>query len=73
MGDLLAGKEVYDAGHRLFFQGPSKGGHRKWHKSPEELAAHKEKNRQVIRDAVAKGKHVAIIDNGDPTIFGPAH
>lgn len=41
------------------------------HKTPEQLAAQREKTRRVIRDAVAAGKHVVIIDNGDPTIFGP--
>jgi precorrin-4 methylase len=92
--DLLKGKAVYDAGHRLFAQIEHKGGPRhagpkppkkeikskkpqktgdpSWrHKTPEELAAQREKTRNIIRDAVAAGKHVAIIDNGDPTIFGP--
>jgi len=71
-GDLLKGKTVYDAGHRLYAkkQGKGSGGPR-MHKSPEELDKMQEKARQVIRDAVAAGKHVAIIDNGDPTIFGP--
>lgn len=68
--NLLKGKTIYDAGHRLYAKGPGKAGHR-MHKSPEELAVLQEKTRQVIRDAVAAGKHVAIIDNGDPTIFGP--
>jgi len=71
-GDLLKGKTVYDAGHRLYAKNQGKGsGGPKMHKSPEELAKMREKARQVIRDAVAAGKHVAIIDNGDPTIFGP--
>ena len=40
-------------------------------KSPEELAAQREKTRRIICDAVDAGKHVVILDNGDPTIFGP--
>ena len=40
-------------------------------KTPEELAAQREETRKIIRDAVAAGKHVVILDNGDPTIFGP--
>ncbi|NDY71103.1 tetrapyrrole methylase [Desulfobacter hydrogenophilus] len=85
-GDLLKGKEIYNAGHKLYAKNQDKynpksglkdkkakntGHGPRWHKSPEELAAMQEKTRQVIRDAVAAGKHVAIIDNGDPTIFGP--
>ena len=88
--ELLKGKTIYNAGHRLFFQEKDKSGHGAtsskqkikdknnkhsgpaWrHKSPEELDAQREKLRKIIRDAVAAGKHVVIIDNGDPTIFGP--
>lgn len=89
-GELVKGKPVYDAGHRLFAKDvqrpkghkpdnsdvkkkkPNKqsAGHFR-HKTPEELAAQRDKNRKIIRDAVAAGKHVVIIDNGDPTIFGP--
>jgi precorrin-4 methylase len=70
-GELLKGKTVYDAGHRLYAKKQGKGGGGRMHKSAEELAKMQEKARQVIRAAVAAGKHVAIIDNGDPTIFGP--
>lgn len=92
--ELLKGKTVYDAGHRLFFQGEATGGPAhpgpkpskqdlkgqkpkdaghgpRIHRSPEEITAQREKTRRIIRDAVAAGKHVAILDNGDPTIFGP--
>lgn len=68
--DLLKGKTIYDAGHRLYAKDPGKAGNRK-RKSPEEVAALQAKTRKIIRDAVGAGKHVAIIDNGDPTIFGP--
>lgn len=71
-GDLLTGKTIYDAGHRLYAKSRvKKGGGHRMHNSPEELAKMQEKTRRIIRDAVAGGKHVVIIDNGDPTIFGP--
>ncbi len=91
-GDLLKGKEVHDAGHRLFVKASgeakrlsshpvaagsnepkrrSSGDDRRMRKSPEQIAAQQEETRRIIRDAVAAGRHVAILDNGDPTIFGP--
>ena len=39
--------------------------------SPEEMKQQQEKNRTIIREAVAAGKIVAVIDSGDPTIYGP--
>lgn len=88
--ELINGKPVYDAGHRLFAMDMQKhDGHKPStpdvketkskkqstghfrHKTPEELAAQRDKTRKIVRDAVAAGKHVVIIDNGDPTIFGP--
>jgi precorrin-4/cobalt-precorrin-4 C11-methyltransferase len=93
-GDILTGKLVYDAGHRLFYYGASQGGSGasrsgqkvkaldgqkrkpagqgpRPHRSSEEIDALREKARRIVRDAVANGKHVVILDNGDPTIFGP--
>jgi precorrin-4/cobalt-precorrin-4 C11-methyltransferase len=91
-GELLKGKEVHDAGHRLFVKASgeakrlsshpvaagsnepkrrSSGDDRRMRKSPEQIAAQQEETRRIIRDAVAAGRHVAILDNGDPTIFGP--
>ena len=63
--DLLAGKELHEAGHGLFM----KMGRR--HVSEESFAAQEQNARQIIRQAVAQGKTVAILDNGDPMIFGP--
>ncbi len=40
-------------------------------KSPEELAQQQEETRKIIRDGIAAGKTVVILDNGDPMIFGP--
>jgi siroheme synthase len=92
-GDLLRGKPVHDAGHRLFASAATAGhtgprldrktkmvnkqknkpaGDGHWmRKSPAQIAAQQEETRRIIRDAVAAGKHVVILDNGDPTIFGP--
>ena len=66
---LLEGKEVYAAGHRLFALDNEDA-----KLSPEkaaELNKQRESVRKVIRDAFKAGKTIAILDNGDPTIFGP--
>ncbi|SNR90962.1 Precorrin-4 methylase [Humidesulfovibrio mexicanus] len=63
--EYLKGKDVHDAGHGMF-GGPTRGG-----KNPAELEAQREKTRRIIREAVAAGKTVAVLDNGDPMIFGP--
>lgn len=34
-------------------------------------AALAETNRKIIREAIAAGKNVVIVDNGDPLVFGP--
>jgi precorrin-4 methylase len=60
--DMIEGKEIHDAGHGLF----SSMGHRR--PGSGEL---EEQARKVIRAAVAEGKTVAIIDGGDPTVYGP--
>lgn len=65
-GDLVKGKPVYDAEHGLF----GKDGARP-RKSAEDAEKLRVENRRIIREAVAAGKNVVILDNGDPTIFGP--
>jgi len=80
--DLLQGKEIYAAGHILFGFHNKKGDKHiheaKEHSHKEKkhghgLASEERKNeiRSIIRDAVNNGKTVAILDGGDPTIFGP--
>jgi len=64
--DITRGKPVYDAEHGLF----SKRGPRT-RRSAEEAEKLRVENRRIIREAVASGKNVVILDNGDPTIFGP--
>lgn len=60
--DMLEGKELHEAGHGLF----ADFGRR--HKDNTEMEA---QARTVIRGAVAAGKTVAILDNGDPMVYGP--
>ncbi|MFW5489768.1 MAG: SAM-dependent methyltransferase [Desulfovibrio sp.] len=62
--DMLDGKEVHDAGHGLY----ASFGHRGSAKAAKALAR---ENREIIRQAVAEGKTVAIIDGGDPMVYGP--
>ena len=40
-------------------------------KPPKEIQKQQEETRKIIREAVAAGKTVAVLDNGDPMIFGP--
>ncbi len=64
---LIKGKPIYDAGHAMFL----KHGNKRSKKSPEQIAKIENEYRNIIRDAVKKGRNVVIIDNGDPTIYGP--
>ncbi len=48
----------------------AKGEERK-RKSPEEIAKQENEYRTIIRDGIKNGKNIVIIDNGDPTIYGP--
>lgn len=76
---LLQGKEFHEAGHGLFQEtrpNPSRNAKTSEAKSGRvenmaERAALEEQARRVIREAVAAGKTVAILDYGDPTIYGP--
>jgi len=75
--DILAGKEVLTGYHRLFpFYGKPcsevKPGEKKrermsceeYHQKQSEFAA-------LVRAAVAEGKTVAMLDSGDPLVYGP--
>jgi precorrin-4 methylase len=75
--DVLAGKEVLDGYHRLFpFYGKKCSevtGDEKaregmsceaYHQKQAEFAA-------LVRQAVAQGKTVAMLDSGDPLVYGP--
>ena len=76
--EVLAGKEVIEGYHRLFpFYGKEcsevkdadKSGRERmsceeYHQKQEEFAA-------KVRKAVAEGKTVAMLDSGDPLVYGP--
>lgn len=66
MPELLAGKEIHDAGHGMFWTNGNKG-----NKPKAEIVAQEEATRRIIRNGVAAGKTVVILDNGDPAIYGP--
>lgn len=62
--DLLAGKEVHDAGHGAFSSFAR-------HANAEQTQKLEDENRRIIRQAVAEGKTVVIIAGGDPMVYGP--
>ncbi len=75
--DLMKGKEVYDAGFGIFHLF-----YRKDKETPsseikalefniEEKKKELEKITKIIREAVKQGKIVAVLEDGDPTIYGP--
>lgn len=64
--DLLEGKEVHEIGHALFKKNCP---HRM--ANPAAFEARERKTRDLVRKAVAAGKTVAVLDGGDPTIYGP--
>ncbi|MDQ2080746.1 SAM-dependent methyltransferase [Xanthobacteraceae bacterium Astr-EGSB] len=64
-GHLLEGKEVHDSGHASFLGMSSTAGPRPPTRE-EELTAI-----AIIRDAVAAGKNVVVLDFGDPTLYSP--
>eukprot|EP01155_Anaeramoeba_flamelloides_P023608 Anaeramoba_flamelloidesa807895_23.p3 GENE.a807895_23~~a807895_23.p3 ORF type:complete len:279 (-),score=32.91 a807895_23:1803-2639(-) len=64
LADLIGDKPLYDAGHGLFGRLGRRG-------NAEQRAAQQDKTRKIIREAVASGKHVVILDYGDSTIYGP--
>jgi len=77
--ELLQGKEFHEAGHGLFreMRAPvnrdtqASEGKTRRAEQLEERAALEETARRVIREAVAAGKTVAILEYGDPLIYGP--
>lgn len=63
--ELLAGKEIHDVGHGMFTPMQRRN------MSEEEAAALETFTRRTIRAAIAAGKTVAVLDYGDPTVYGP--
>jgi precorrin-4/cobalt-precorrin-4 C11-methyltransferase len=64
--ELIKDRPVHNAEHGLFGKEGAKP-----RRSPEEAEKLRAENRKIIREAVAAGKNVVILDNGDPSIFGP--
>jgi len=75
---LIKDKPIYPAGHALF-SNRVKG---KWmkvkdesgktiKKTSQEIEKIEQKYKSMIRQAIKNDKNVVIIDNGDPTIYGP--
>ncbi|WP_412852108.1 SAM-dependent methyltransferase [Ectothiorhodospira shaposhnikovii] len=62
---LLDGKEIHDAGHGLFQSLARRD------LSDADADVMENTVRAIIRDAIAQGKRVVILDNGDPTLYGP--
>ncbi len=87
MADLLKGKELHEAGHGLFGMGEKPKADAQKTKTPrppkdaapagrmaldpKKRAEEQAKARKIIRDGVAAGKTVVVLDYGDPTIYGP--
>jgi precorrin-4 methylase len=66
LADMLQGKEVHEIGHALFKKNCP---HRQ--QDPSAFVEKESKVRRLVREAVAAGKTVAVLDGGDPTIYGP--
>ena len=76
----LEGKEVLDGYHRLFpfyrekcddKKNPGDGGGRRERMSCEDYHQKQEEFAGLVRKAVAEGKTVAMLDSGDPLVYGP--
>lgn len=63
--DLVQGKQVHEAGHGLFTPMQRRN------MDDDKATAMEQKNRDLIRQAIKAGKTVAVVDYGDPMIFGP--
>jgi siroheme synthase len=79
MKDLIKGKEIYDAGFGIFHlfykkdetETTSKFKIRSHKFNIEEKKKELERITQIIRDTIRQGKTVAVLEDGDPTIYGP--
>lgn len=70
---LLHGKEIHDPGFGLFAIYGKTAEHAKKNKrfNYEEKIKQLNEITKIIRTAVTQGKVVAVLDSGDPTIYGP--
>ena len=70
---LLQGKEIHDPGFGIFSvygKTPEEGKKNKRFNYEEKMKEFSEID-AIIRSAVKAGKNVCVLDNGDPTIYGP--
>ena len=63
--ELIGDKPVYKAGHGLFSKRLNK------RISKEEIVAAEKKIKKIILEGYNAGKKMVILENGDPTIYGP--
>lgn len=63
--ELTENKLVYKSGHGFFMPGMNTK------LTKEETIKEEEKIRIIVREAYNQGKKIAVIDNGDSTVFGP--
>jgi precorrin-4 methylase len=75
--DVLSGKKVLTGYHRLFpFYGKKCSDVTKAQRSRERMSCEEYHKKQeefaaLVRTAVAEGKTVAMLDSGDPLVYGP--
>lgn len=62
---LLAGKDVHDAGHGLFTPLARRQG------DEAEARRHENRVRGIVRGAHAAGRRIAVLEFGDPMLYGP--
>ncbi|NLB32028.1 MAG: tetrapyrrole methylase [Alcaligenaceae bacterium] len=62
---LLKNKELHNSGHGLFTSLARRRA------SEDEVIAMEEETRRLIRDAIAADRIVAVLDYGDPMVYGP--
>ena len=70
---LFQGKEIHDAGFGIFGvfgKTPEEGRKNKRFNYDEKIKQFMEISK-IIREGVKNGKTIAVVDNGDPTIYGP--
>lgn len=65
LGSLLSGKEIMDSGHGLFTPLALRN------RSETEVAEQEQQVQQAVRAAWHQGKTIAVIEMGDPCLFGP--
>lgn len=77
MKEVIKGKEIHDAGFGIFHVFYRKEREvpnpeiRELRFNVEEKKKELEKITRIIRESIAKGKTVVVLEDGDPTVYGP--